>query len=420
MPRLRVRLIVMEGGERLPLLVADDGIPLFRPTQWLLHMRRARHAACNSLQADCSALKLLYLWANSHSIDIESRMLSGPYLQPHELSALVGVASQFLDDIHENCPQTKITKVLSLEKIRTRAPKGMRAVSKQTAINRLRTIADYLDWLGHEGIKGLLPVTASMQNDALRQMKTGLLARAPRASMRNVLGRREAPPPEAINRLLEVIHPHSLENPWKDIGLRVRNCLLIHLIYGLGIRRGEALGLSIDCIRWQENKVLIARTADDPRDPRKRQPLAKTRDRWLPVKDGLMDMMQQYVTHIRSKFPAARRHQFLFISHQGGAPLALVSCNKVFTNLRARIDGLPCKITPHVLRHAWNDAFSRLADEKNIDPAREEQLRSEMMGWSPTSGTSATYNRRHIRRMAEKASIEHQQRLVMVTQNDRD
>jgi integrase len=189
--------------------------------------------------------------------------------------------------------------------------------------------------------------------------------------------------------------------------------LLIHLIYGLGIRRGEALGIKIgDHIDWPRNRILIARNADDPDDPRTRQPLAKTLDRFLPVKDKLLDMLRAYVTNIRSKIPAARRHTLLFVSHQTGRPLSAGALNKVFRSLRERVPDLPADLTPHVLRHAWNDAFSRLIDANNIDPAREAQMRSAMMGWVPTSGMAAVYNRRKIREDADKLSLAHQKELL--------
>ena len=83
----------------------------------------------------------------------------------------------------------------------------------------------------------------------------------------------------------------------------------VGIIYGLGIRRGEALGIKIgDHVQWDRSRILIARNADDPDDPRKRQPLAKTRDRFLPIRDKLIDMMHAYVTHIRFKVPGARKH----------------------------------------------------------------------------------------------------------------
>jgi integrase len=122
-------------------------------------------------------------------------------------------------------------------------------------------------------------------------------------------------------------------------------------------------------------------------------------------------MMQEYVTHIRPKISGARKHQFLFVSHQTGRPLSDRALNKIFVGFRDKIQDMPANLSPHLLRHAWNDAFSRRVDTKGVAPSREAALRSEMMGWSPTSGTAATYNQRKIREEATEVSIKHQEKI---------
>ncbi|TWA93193.1 phage integrase family protein [Azospirillum brasilense] len=408
-------MIVMEGGERLPLLIDADGVPLFWPNAWLLTMRRPAHRASNTLQANCYALKFLYVWAAESGNDIEGRMLSGQFLKSHEITSLAGAASRHLDGGGDDVRSKplKARRVVSLEQVRMGAPEVPRTVLKHTAANRLRTVVQYLTWLGQEGSNDLDLETASKRKVQLDAMAATLNEKVPRTKGRNVVGQREAPPVEVMDRLLAVLEPDSPDNPWTDLGLRLRNRLVVHLLYGLGIRRGEALGIKItDHVQWHQNRILIARNADDPTDPRKRQPVAKTRDRILPVKDKLMDMMQEYVTHIRSKIPGARRGQFLIVAHDSGRPLSEAAMNKIFINLRERVVDLPESLAPHILRHAWNDAFSRLIDAKNVGPEREAQLRSQAMGWSPTSGTAATYNRRKIIEDTEKISLEHQGKLL--------
>ncbi|TWB14131.1 tyrosine-type recombinase/integrase [Nitrospirillum bahiense] len=407
-------MIVMDQGERLPLLIDEDGVPLFRPTQWIVTARRAANLAANTLQANCYTLKFLYLWAAAQGVDVEARMVSGDYLCPAEISSLATAAQKHLDELDATTPVKllKPTKVVSLEQVRMRAPPPARPVQKDTAANRLRTVADYLRWLGEIGNLHLDLQTSTLRQDALGKMTANLTMMIPKNRGRNVVGKREAPPQDVIDRLLAVIEPGAPDNPWTDFGLQSRNKLLIHMFYGLGIRRGEALGIKItDHIDFQRKHLLIARNADDAEDPRRQQPLAKTRDRLLPLKDGLIDMIQDYIIHTRRKVPNAPKHQFLFVSHQSGRPLSLSGGSRVFEQLRQRTE-LPDYITSHVLRHAWNSAFSSLIDAKGYTPEREAQMRSQMMGWSPTSGTAATYNRRKIREDAERFSLQHQSTLV--------
>jgi integrase len=53
-----------------------------------------------------------------------------------------------------------------------------------------------------------------------------------------------------------------------------------------------------------------------------------------------------------------------------------------------RID-LPKELTPHVLRHTWNDLFSAEMEGRKVDQENEKKIRSYQMGWKPTSATAA-------------------------------
>jgi integrase len=234
-----------------------------------------------------------------------------------------------------------------------KAPQTYKAVRTDTTANRLRTVANYLGWLGQNGTLRLDIQAATIRQQALGIMSANLIAIVLKGRGRKAVGQRDAPSKEAMDRLLEVIKPGAPDNPWDDFGLQVRNQLLVHLMYALGLRRGEVLGLKIgDHIDFRGKRLLIARTFDDPEDPRRHQPATKTRDRWLPLKDGLIDMLQNYVIRIRIKVPKARKHQFLFVSHQSGRPLSASGESKVFDQLRQCVADLPRQLTNHVLRHA--------------------------------------------------------------------
>jgi integrase len=69
-------------------------------------------------------------------------------------------------------------------------------------------------------------------------------------------------------------------------------------------------------------------------------------------------------------------------------------------------------VFPHLFRHTNNYNFSRLADELGMDLEKEKKTRSQMMGWSETSGTAETYTRREIERKAREASLQLQNTMV--------
>ncbi|MGE5546444.1 MAG: tyrosine-type recombinase/integrase [Solirubrobacterales bacterium] len=364
-------------------------------------MRRARNLATNTLQSNLIAVKLLYMWSQINSINIERRFLLGDYLNAQEISSLSDAARR---------PLKLLTQKLSAQ--HDNVMRFSTVVDSATTAGRMLAIADYLSWLGQEALARHPLDSKSEIGRRLDEFIRNVRIRAPKVGSRNVVGKREAPPQEVIETMLNSVMPGSRQNPWRDTGLQLRNQLLVHLYFGLGIRRAEALGIKTSHLDFRQGKILIARAADDPIDPRKHQPLAKTRDRWLPMGGELSEMIRNYVMHIRAKFTGARRHPFLLISHADGSPLKLTTVNKVFSELRSRVDGLPEDLSPHCLRHAWNDAFSKFVDRTGVPQDREAQLRSELMGWSPTSGTAATYNRRHAREAAKELSLRMQKAML--------
>jgi integrase len=188
--------------------------------------------------------------------------------------------------------------------------------------------------------------------------------------------------------------------------------LIVRWLLGLGLRRGELLGVRISDINFQANEVIIARRADDPEDPRRAQPNTKTRDRLLFREEGLALLTREYIIGPRRALPEARKHEYLFVANGSGAPLTLAALNKVFAALRCRCPGIPNDLTPHVLRHTWNDVFSDVMDKQNVPDEIEKRSRARIMGWSPTSNMPETYTRRHVERKSREASLHLQNQLT--------
>tara|TARA_R110002074_G_scaffold67567_2_gene158917 strand:+ start:5507 stop:5890 length:384 start_codon:yes stop_codon:yes gene_type:complete len=122
-------------------------------------------------------------------------------------------------------------------------------------------------------------------------------------------------------------------------------------------------------------------------------------------------MTRQYVVELRGARPQARKHDFLFVA-ESGAPLSMSGLAKIFKVLRANIPDLPADLTPHLLRHTWNDRFSEEMDQNKVPEETERKARSYLMGWSETSGTAAVYTRRHVREKAKRVSLDLQERVL--------
>lgn len=413
----RLVWIKFDNGERFPMLVSPtDGIPLFKPTVYSISMRRVTGVASATLERDLRAIMHLHAWAMDNGIDIDKRFADGEFLNIQEIDSLTQAAWLYYEQLSESTGTQRkskqisaTNKIIKLEKYRRRGNRAnINMVDADTMGVRLRYIRDYLDWLALQKLGNVSYNFAGYGalDSARQQMKQAIEARIPMGKGRSSIGQREGMEAETEARLREVIALDSEENPWLHMDTRLRNQLIILVMLELGIRMGEALGIRIVDINFQKNELLIRRAADDPKDPRVYQPNTKTRDRILPLGEALAKLLHNYIVNVRSKITAARRHSFLFVATDSGMPLTLGSVTKLFRTLRDNVPGLPDEITSHVMRHTWNDRFSEVMDRKKVKEAEEHQMRSYLMGWSPTSGTSATYTRRHTRKRAMEVSLQ--------------
>jgi integrase len=411
--------VTFQDGERFPMLIRrSNGIPLFYPTVYSISMRRSSGIASATIARDQRAIMHLYAWAESEDIDLEGRFAKCEFLSLQEIDNLTEASWHYYKDLSDgpayavvNKPRTS-KKRTSLKLHPKKAKKPPKRVESATAGVRLLYIRDYLDWLAFVYLKGISRRSKDYSNlDASRhQMRQAIEARIPKIRSRNSLGKREGLDHETEAILIQAIAPQSSRNPWRDESIRYRNQLLIIMMLDLGIRRGEALGIRIEDIDFQKNQLLVRRAPDDKKDPRTYQPNAKTRDRYLSVRDNLAQLLHEYIVTYRLKAPTARKQSFLFVSAKGD-PLSLASVTKIFGTLRDSIPQLPGNFSSHVLRHTWNDRFSEMMDKKNVPEPDEHKMRSYLMGWSETSGTAATYTKRFVREKAMEISIELQELL---------
>lgn len=409
-----VRNVVFASGERFPMLLnACTGLPLFDATAYILSEVRGRNRASATIEAVLRSLKVFQLFCDHYRISLAERMLSGQLLEMGELDALARLCRLPMSEIDLQIgPRLIGCRCAPFRDQQVRGKYVAPEVASDAAGVRIRYIRDFIDWLADRRI---LSVAANHPTcEGLRAAKatvvSRLTARMPSGKGRNKARSRKALDDIAQDRLWQIIHVDSPENPWEGRHPRVRNDLIMRWFVGLGIRRGELLGVRVTDINFRKGEVFIARRADDPSDPRPYQPNTKTYDRTLHISDDLARRTHQYIVEERRRYLAARKHPFLFIAN-GGAPLSLRGLNAIFIGLRKRHPDLP-NIFPHILRHTNNYNFSRLADEQGMSPEVERKTRAQMMGWSETSGTAETYTRRETERRARAASLQLQNKMV--------
>ncbi|WP_338920895.1 site-specific integrase [Pseudomonas silesiensis] len=397
--QLSMRRFQGEGGERFSILVDDFGMPLYYPALYVTAELRGASLSINTINSALSAIKAMYAWQEYYGFDLESRFKRSELLEPHEIHSLRDFMQKPMGSMLPDG-----MKVVSINSRKKR-------VSKDAQYNRLTTIAGYVGFLAGR----LHPVTPESV-EAINAMVARIKANRPKIGGEIENDRSESYLDDAVlDSLEEILRPGNETNPVADIGLQYRNALMFTILRVTGMRRGELLNLKVDDFDFAKYTVKIVRRPDSEGDPRAYQPLAKTKERTIPLIPELMDQIYSYITKYRSRVPGARKHGYLFVVHRPGKtlgwPISNSGFGKFIETLSSVADGFN-DLHAHALRHQWNYIFSKRCEENGWTPEREQKMRSYLMGWSETSGTAQTYNKRHIRESAGKAGMELQRKYM--------
>ena len=402
-----VSLVTFSDGERYPLLMGGHGLPLWYPTLFATTQVRNASKAPNTMVAVLSAIRVLMAWTQLHEVDVEARFSKRLFLNEQEVESLCRFA-QTKSSEQENQKQDVVRISRLQEASRKLVRIAEKRVSTTTQYIRISYITDYLEWLAVRLVERDAKQVDGSTFAMIERMAKSLRKRRPLKTRGSTVSARKGLTELQQELLLELIKKGSENNPFSQ-ELQGRNHLMVLLLYYLGMRAGELLALRISDFDLQQNTVLIARRHDNLDDPRANQPVVKTADRRIPLSAPLVNAITNYILQERGKIKAAKRHDFLFVTHQvgpfEGQPLSIKGLAKVFSEIQSvmpdELDGL----TPHILRHTANDRFSVLMDQKGAGSAEEEKLRSYIMGWKEGSGTAATYTRRHTEMKAKEAAL---------------
>lgn len=390
MKKTTINTFIMSGGERYCLVLdKGSGIPLYYPALYITTQIRNKSDSISTVELVAGAISLFCNFLSERDINIEERIISGKYLSINEIDALRDYSEK----------KTRLKKILPYT-VRKR-----NVVNRATKHFRLTNIANYLSWLSQ---------ILKQQQGSINEFVDKIRERRPKLRRRS---RQDQPEKSLdgnqINHLLEVIKCGAAFNPFGE-NLQIRNQLIILVLYSLGIRSGELLNIRISDINFSDSSLAIRRRADDKNDPRVKQPLVKTMERKLPLSSALAKELHNYITSVRRKFKNARKHEYLFVTHKSGPtqgmPLSSMAYHKVIDSIRNVMPEL-CNLTGHKLRHTWNYEFSKKLDEmpERVSEAEQEKMRSNLMGWTPGSGTAQIYNKRFIQDKSHKVAIKLQE-----------
>ncbi len=402
------------------MLLSETGIPIFDPTVW--SVARYRSSSSATMEQALRGAMLVHLFCLRHQIDLNERFSAGTFFSSDELEALAVDASKQFAELHKPLPPAsprrrtrRLNSTTIQMPLRTLPPQtAVKTVSSPTTRVRLHYATRYLNWLG-EREKSRKTFGATTSTDTyiktheyglrLLEMIEQIEERSPSGSGNS----RMSLEPAQVAKLLEVTDLDSPLNPWTDPFVRVRNSLIVRWLLGTGMRRGELLGMHVRDFDRGRAYCEIKRRHDDKRDKRRRQPNAKTLERFAPLDEPLVRLGEEYLK-ARRGIEAARKHGFLIVADDG-APLSVSSISAMFALLRQQFPELG-PVTAHVLRHQWNEDFSAYADRIGMDAEEEVRERSWLMGWSVASAMPSWYLKRRTKKKADEHSKAMQRRLM--------
>lgn len=388
-----IKTFKADDGERYSLIFESNepGFPLFYPTAFIA--RSIRQSTTHETQkVYLAAIKRICEWESSRKIDLAMHFHGRKFLSAAQIDDLANY-------------------------LRARKLGGKGEVISSPKYNTyIAYAAEYLHWLAQEVITDW---NTSEIRDAIEAQNTTLLRKKRRkagsksAREQKIVTARL--PAEARNQLLDLFdQPFKSLKRTQDFGTRLRNVVMLRILYETGMRVGELLSLKlknfIEASGGDSAYVEIERNHHDAFDTRLNQPVAKTLGRRLPISESLEMQLEDYRDNWRANILDVEFSEegFIFVVHSGrpsqGHALPKTSFDSGLENLRISHRAL-MPVHPHLLRHDWNYRFSKKVDAEGMDFEEERTLREQLMGWMPGSEMSKLYNRRHIEEKSHEIGL---------------
>ena len=375
-------------GERLPILIdRKTRLPMTRPMEWVLSLRRSAPVAALTIERELRYLGNFDAWLRSEGLDI-----SDPF--------------SFVDKFTPNRIEASLRPWLGRDESDRKVKKL--SVQPEQIRARIDVIRDYTTWTLTNAQRAMSVRTQAKEYIAFQIAKDSI-----RKSLEDIKPTQfsdssvEGLSNEDATQLIIYIRPSNLENPWARgssemaVALRYRNELIVLLMLAFGPRRGDLLKLyTVDVKTHGSNPTLwIRRRPDDPNDPRIWEPNAKTEERMLPLDPSLAKMLNEYILKYRPLMPNYKKTPYLLLASDNGTPLASRSVNDIFDSLKSKFTG----IHPHVLRHTHNDRLLVHCKAARISEKDAASHAMYLNGW--LGDNLGIYTRRESRESARRISL---------------
>ena len=387
--RYFVQTISHATGEKSPMLFERaTGLPDILANEWKLE-RRAVTRSHMTLRQELLAIALFYDFAAEHRVDLRATFMSGK-----------GLSSVTIALLQEACWINRIRATTS-------GGAGI-AVTDRVHAFRIDTIRKFCVWLLNRELE-LCDVRepASSRRTALviyhaarheKQMRTFVTESHRRRGLND----------EQIACLFDVTAPQSESNPFQR-RLRLRNYLIILILFHFGLRRGELLLLTTADVDYRaRNPCIVVRRLPDSNIDRRDDVAVKTRERRMPLSDSVAYLIRIYIRTERARLPRATKTPFLFLGADG-TPFGTDGFQNIFEVLRKRVPIL-AGLSGHLLRHTWADGMRARAEQCVKDGTITRELAGLTInflgGWTPQSSMSVRYSQAWIESLANEFHLD--------------
>lgn len=386
-----VTRIILAGdgnrGERMPILMERQSrVPVTLAMEWTLSTRRSDPVSANTMERELRYLALFEAWLRRENASLNQPMDFVDFFTPGRVEA------SLRPWLGRDESDRKVKKL---------------SVGPDLIRQRIEVVANYVDWVLRNAGRSLSVRTQAAQvlafgaarNDIAKVFKDIL-------PTQNEESNKEGLSKQDSSRLLEFVEPTSPQNVWargnskEAIALRYRNQLIVLLLMAFGPRRGDILKLYTGDVKTHSTNptLWVRRRPDDPNDPRKWEPNAKTQERMLPLDPYLARVLNDYVLEYRKLIPNNKKSPYLLLSTSTGSPLSARALNDVFENLTSAFPGLH----PHLCRHTHNDRLRAYCRQNGIDDKDALNHMMYLNGW--LGDNTGIYTKRDARESAHRVS----------------
>ncbi len=389
---LRTKQIRLDTGDRYPLTVSAEGIPVWWPNLYCSVELHQTGLAYPTMVAQMNAICLLHNICVSRNIDLDQRIGTVTLFSPEEINLL---RDQLRRTCRNGMPSDGITSVAVVGNAHWR--------------DRLKAIAKYIVWrcepvLDRMGLSDQRLPEARHRLEHFPEKLVGTIR-----VRRNT--NKEGLDEVAQKAFLDAITPGHPTNPFRPRN-QIRNQALWMIYWDAGLRRGGALLMSGHDLRLSGSSpsVFVARRPNDPEDPRSVEPRNKTSAHQASIGPDTTRLLHNFVNYERRKYPGAKKSKFVFLSQKGKSngkahPLSPSTVDKMYRRLRDLVPGLPADFTTHVLRRTHKDRMGDAAEEVGLAFDMERLVINQESGWTATSDSLFEYQRRRLRKKGNKLSV---------------